>query len=286
MRIHLQNSPAIPNAITKANNYRMLTAMQKNQFHTWILLIAKSRSQKATLQLFSKSLAAEWKGLSTRGMDIMGIQATHLCRRTYSRQKNKRLQERDASVNTLLHQSSWILWFDNFNKYFKKSHLKMFQLPYKVCAWTAVGLSKIPASQFNWLVHDFHPATGVVTHAFPTKIFTRTLITLLLDFAASYNTFRKNRMWAQSTATAHQVFNTPLRIQPANQTQEDLITGSRIGLRHFIPLELLDSNVSTVPGFCKSLRFIRQKYWKPNHYLILKLDYDLYWKFAKVSYHY
>lgn len=216
-------------------------------------------------------------------MNIFGKMGQGLCGKTFARHKKKAIIREQQKVDNVINTHAVIYWIDNFSKYFKKSFLNMQVGPYMLVDWTPLGMSKMPGSQARDLLHKLDTRTGTILPAFQPQILRGDHITELLQHFSTYDNFQKLRHWRTSVGTLHQVFNTPLRMEAGNLTQEELIFGSNVGLRNFHPIDLLSENVGTNYGLCRSLRALRNRCWKPGHYLMLKVDVDLYWRICRVS---
>jgi len=104
----------------------------------------------------------------------------------------------------------------------------------------------------------------------------------LVQYFRTQNLF--SRAWLWHTSAARNIFTTPLRIlKNANRLQEEIVQGSEVGLKHFVPVNLVPENCGSTRGLCEVLRRMHQKHWTPGHYFLLKLDRNLYWRVAKVT---
>lgn len=266
---------------SKLFNYNAVTDQIKPVFFGWLMQCLKGRSQKNTSQLFYISLLNEWRGLSVKGMDPAGKMGTMLASRTYRRHKNLALRVQARQVEGIIRQTSCIFWFDNFNKFFRRFVLAIPIGPYQQVSWTPLAITKLPGTSARNLSH-VNRADGSLKSAYPSIVFTRRTVTELMDFFEQFNDFLPAQFWQTSVATVNQVFTTPLRL-PIQHTQDELRFGSETGLKYFQPVDLVPHNVQTKQGLCDMLRFVRLNHWSPGHYMLLKLDVDLYWRVAKVT---
>lgn len=244
----------------------------------------KSRSQKNTSQLFYLSLIQEWRGCSRGGMDISGKTGTTLASKTFQRHKDLLLAKHDAKIAAIRQGTCCILWVDNFNKFYVKSKLLIrTNGPNINTDWTALGLSKLNFAQPMDLQHLMSGSGNFLT-SFPDPLFRPLIYNPLWKYFKEYDNFIELYCWAGSISFS--VFSTPIRlpIEPGYvQTQEELVYGSNIGLKNFQPIDLLDYNIASTAGLCSVLRQLRQKFFRPGHYLMLKVDINIYWRIAKVS---
>ena len=268
----------------KRHNFQSLNSQMKGEFYGWLLVTLKSRSQKNTSQLFFLSLIDEWRGISARGMDVNGKMGLTLTGRTYRRHKAKALIREKARVMETIQTCSCIFWVDNFNIFFKKSYLALGVGPYVNVDWTPVGISVLPNTSSLQLLHAFLPGTRDVLPCFPEHILNAQCVREILNYASRFDNFKQAFHWRTSVATQYQVFSTPLRLEGVMQTQEEIVYGSNVGLRHFHPVDLLSKNVGRTDGLCGVMRELQRNYWLPGHYMILKVDVDLFWRISLVSF--
>lgn len=221
--------------------------------------------------------------MSLRGMAIYGKMGLTLTPRTYQRHKIKALRREEQRVAAIFFTNCVFFWIDNFNKFFKKSYLSITNGPRIIVDWTPCGISRLPGTNFNQLCHKFDRRTGFLKECFPEQVLQINAVRDLLGYFHQWNNFQNLRLWQTSEGTVHQVFTTPLRLEAGLPTQEEIIFGSNCGLKNFFPVDLLSEAVNSSAGLCGVLRKLRQKYWAPGHYFLLKVDVDLYWRIAKVN---
>lgn len=203
--------------------------------------------------------------------------------RTYRRHKIKALEREHVRLNNTIQNSVCVFWIDNFNKYFRKSHLDGMHGPYQTVAWTAIALSKVPDLDPNSTLHLRDGHGSVIASYNPYPIDRRTIRAFRSQFNHTTHFVHCDRRYSQSVATLNSVFSTPLQIRPeGGQSQDDLIRGSDSGLRNFQSIDLHSANVSSALGLCDVLEDIRHKYWTPGRYFLLKVDINIYWRMAKV----
>lgn len=250
----------------------------------WMLHCMKSRSQKNTSQLFYLSLIQEWRGCSRGGMDISGKTGTTLASKTFKRHKDLLLEKHEANITAIRHHVCCILWVDNFNKFYVKSKLQIrTEGPNINVDWTAIGLSKLDFAHPLDLQH-FVTNSGNVLNSFPEPLFQYSIYNPLWKYFKKFDNFQGSFLW--STSASKDVFSTPLRGKISATyapTQEELVYGSNIGLKNFQPVDLLDHNIGSTAGLCCVLRELRQRFFIPGQYLLMKVDINIYWRIAKVS---
>ena len=271
-------------AAAKFANFQRTKKDCKPGFYGWVLSAMKNRSQKNTNQLWYESLLQEWRGLSGRGMQVKGKQSQQLTSRTYRRHKDKALEQQARELRVTLATGCCYFWIDNFSNYLKKSLGGVMPAgPYMTFNWTPLAISKLPGTQLQQLAH-VHQGDGSILAAHPKRVLSKIVIKGIMTYVQEFDNYSVEtlRYWETSIGTVHSVFNTPLRmVRP--HTQAELHFGTDTGLKNFQPVDLLTASCQTREGLCAVLRILRADYWIPGHYMLLKVDIDLYWKMAKVT---
>lgn len=257
----------------------------KAVFLGWLLRALYNISQKNSSQLFYVSLLAEWRGISRNGLDILGKMKMLLPSKTYKRYRDGALLNQKINVQSILQESTFVFWVDNFSKHFRKSYLvNGTNVPYRSVDYTPFGISEIPNRSQISLDHVFiGPSLIRAFPAFPSnRLFTKNMV----DVVAKYDNFCNHNLWRNSSARCSQTFNIPLKLETDLDllTQEELLQGSRDGLRHFQPVQLAPFNVGTTEGLVQTINEIKRIFVSPNKYCLGKVDIDIFWRLCKVCY--
>ena len=264
-------------------NFNKIFPQVKAVFLGWLLRSFYNISQKNSSQLFYVSLLAEWRGISRKGLDILGKMNMLLPSRTYKRYRDGALLNQKRKVKKILQKGTFVFWVDNFSKHFRKSYLlNAANVPYRNVDYTPFGISEIPNSLQISLDHAFiGPA---LIESFPTLPSNRFFTKQMVAVVARYDNFCNHHLWHNSTARRFQTFNIPLKLENDVLTQEELLQGSRDGLRHFQPVQLAPFNVGKTEGLVQTINDIKRIFVKPNKYCLGKVDIDIFWRLCKVCY--
>ncbi len=252
----------------------------KAVFLGWVLQQLYNISQTNIKQLFYITLLAEWRGLSQSGQDMLGKLNMLLPAKSYGRYKKTELARQKHSLGTLLQTTNYVFWVDNFANQFRKSNLfNKANAPYVKLDYTPFAISVFPPSVDN-LAHKF--LNGVLVPAFPPRLFHNEFKQCLLHMVHQFDEYDNCRFWALSIARQQQIFNIPLKFEDGLEDEDDLLEGSKNGLRYFHTFNLFDANVSSTVGLVEVVKEIQKVFVKKGRYSLCKVDINIFWRLCKV----
>lgn len=233
----------------------------------WLMTSLYQISQKVNTQLQYVSLLSEWKGLSTKGRDVMSGVSSITSGNTYERFK-KRIQEyNDEEVDTLISTGVFTWWADNYSHSIFRNIPTVSSTMYSHKMWTSLVLLRT-SSKVDLDIG------GRYKECLPRDI--RGLLPGAGNLKDMIKDLHVRRDLYETLVYKYNVSWTPIR------PTREYISNER--LSRLLPVDVLRSNVGSQEGLLEVLKYIIAKFGqrKDKMYTVGTVDTNIYWRLIKV----
>jgi hypothetical protein len=228
-----------------------------HKFFMWFLYSCKLISQKELIEYKNISFLLSVRGLTRSSIDTISPSKIISSKSTMYRYQKE-------ALSYSFKPSNYIIWVDNYSKFYKKSTINHLSPGYNTYNWTAIGCIAID----NNILSNSH-----FTYDNLNKYYN--LIKNLLDLTK----FGINDFHHYSICKAFDIYSIPIR------NPDRLNIKSYYNLDDFYPQEILPYNIGSDDGFKSILDHLSQNYTLSNNSIIpIIVDINIYWRFYKWTY--
>ena len=254
-------------------------------FYFFLLHHLRHHSQKNQTQIFALSFFCSWRGLSMRGLDVVGALGITMKRKTFERYRKSAITDLRDRVIRHIHDDVHVAWVDNFSKTYKAPFWRIAAQPFRECLWAGYAISLVP--------HPISTKMGDYNHvpSLPDKLFTPIRRRRLLDdIHLNRDLFQRNNfcMYGYYQVDEDNIFVVPMKNESLVQIDPHtrlLLPNSRDGLQYFKPAKLLRHNPASNQGLANIIAELGSIYMSQDErYSFYKMDYNLYWRWMKVDF--
>lgn len=258
----------------------------RERWYSWLLKGLKDISNKNTKQLFWITLVTVNRGLSNSGQELLGKFNWLLLPAVYQQHFKEQLALQVNKSFQLLKTQPCVWWIDNYNRSFGQPFYKLLHSPLQILNWTGFGAAGCSSTSTQQLLQRNPSSTMPL---FPKQLNTDLQQHFLHQLFSNYWNSTKYFFSTESFCETHNIYNIPLKpwtTGPALDRNTLLqLEKEKLGtLEHFLPLSLLEWNVSSEEGLGKVLQYLQtvfEEQWK-THYTVAKVDINIFWRMYQV----
>lgn len=251
----------------------------KQQWYIWILKATHDISQKNTEQAFQLSLALQWKGLSTTGLELLGQGRVSCTKRTH---KNKltQLVEQQAIASKQHLQQPHIIWVDNFAKFIANPFYRLNIGAFREANYTALGISH-PDNMDHLDTDVVYDINGKIIPANTVAIFDANSLRDITTALSYYNNYSHVHFYTRSKCVRDKLLIFPT-------TPDTVVANNEIssihGLKNFHPTEMVNADIGGNSGLMQVLQRVQDLTSREEgeQYIHLVVDVGIYWRVMKV----
>lgn len=248
----------------------LLTAIYEEHDGPWLMWLMTSMysiSQKVNTQLQYVSLLSEWKGLSSKGREVISRVSSITTGNTYVRFK-KRLQDMNVKlVDDIIDNGNFTWWIDNYAHSIFRNVPTIESTMFSHNLWTSVAMFT------SEVVIDLRIGERI-KHCLPMDI--RKLLPGPGNLSAMVHDLHQQRTFEETLFFKYDISWIPIR------PNKDYISKER--LTRVIPVDVLKDNVGSQVGLVEVLKYVMARYKnrKGVKYTIGAVDTNIYWRLLKV----
>lgn len=233
----------------------------------WLLTSMYTISQKANHQLQYLAFLSEWRGLSSRGREILGGVSAYTCTRTYDAFKRRIVDIYDAELQAILSDNIFVWWIDNYAHSIFRNIPTVDTTMFANNMWTAVAIFKSDAVVDMSIV-------GRPKHGFPRDV--RDLIAEEGRLVDLLEDVHNHCSLEETLFVKYNISWLPIR------PTRDYISRER--LLRLYPVDIVKDNIGSQAGLSEMMKYVRNMISKRSHlrYSVGAVDTNIYWRLVKV----